>query len=103
MDVYNVRISLDNLKDILRSQVDSAQKGNLSQVESLSEKSASIVEEMSKAGLFDSAEYKQEKGKVKELYETLLLALTTQKEMTSGQLSQIRKTKKTIGAYHGNI
>jgi len=94
---------LEDLRDLLEKQIELARKGDISQVEALSSQTSSLVELIVQAGILQLPEFKNRQHKLQRLYKQLCLAVSAQKAGISEKLNRLRKGRKTIGAYLGNI
>ena len=94
---------LNDLHALLEKQIELAHKGDITSVESLSNQTGTLVNEIVKTKQFESDEIKNQLQQLQKLYQGLSLSIAAQKTETSDQLSRIRKGKKTIAAYRGNI
>jgi len=94
---------LYDLQSLLKKQIGLARKGNIKEVEILSEQASSLVEKVKLSGVLESAEFKNQREQLQKLYQDLCLAITAQQAGTTEELKRIRKGKKTIAAYHSNI
>ena len=96
---------LDELQSLLEEQIKLAQRGNAasSRIEVLSKQADSLVGKIAQSGILESAEFKNRREHLKKLYHTLCLAITAQKADTFAKLNQVRRGKKTIETYRGNI
>ncbi|MDT8299973.1 MAG: hypothetical protein RQ760_00725 [Sedimentisphaerales bacterium] len=97
------QIYLDELRNILKKQIGLAQQGNVNAIEALSKQSNSLVGKIAKSGILESPEFKSQREQLRKLYQDLCLTLTTQQAENAKELSQVRKGKKTIATYGGNI
>jgi hypothetical protein len=94
---------LDELQSLLEKQIELAQHGNISDVEVLSKQVSSLVERIVQAGILGLAEFENRREQLQKLYKDLCLAVTAQRAETAERLGRVRKGKKTIAAYRGNI
>jgi len=94
---------LDELQSLLEKQIKLAQQGNISGVEVLSKQASSLVGKIAQSGVLESSEFKSQREQLRKLYQDLCLALTAQQAETAEELSRVRKGKKTIATYRGNI
>ena len=94
---------LDELQSLLEKQIKLAQQGNISGVEVLSKQASSLVRKIAQSGVLESSEFKSQREQLRKLYQDLCLALTAQQAETAEELSRVRKGKKTIATYRGNI
>lgn len=94
---------LDELQSLLEKQIEMARKGNINKIEVLSNQVGSLVGEIARSGILESAEFRSRREQLRKLYQNLCLALTAQQAETAGKLSQVRRGKKTIDVYRNNI
>ena len=94
---------LDELQSLLEKQIELAHKGNISGVEVLSKQASSLVGEIAESGILELREFKKRRERLQKLYDSLLLAIAAQGADISEKLSRVRRGKKTIVAYRGNI
>lgn len=94
---------LDELQSLLEKQMELARKGNINEIEVLSKQAGSLVGEIERSGVFESAEFRSRREQLRKLYQNLCLALTAQQAETAGKLSQVRRGKKTIEVYRNNV
>jgi len=94
---------LDELQGLLEMQIELARQGNINEVEVSSKQASSLVEEIARSGIFESAEFRSRREQLRKLHQDLCLALTAQKAETANELSRVRKGKKSIKAYRNNI
>ena len=94
---------LDDLQSLLEKQIELAQQGNISGVEILSKQASSLVVEIAQTGILELREFKNRREQLQKLYDSLLLAITAQSAEVAGELSRVRKGKKTVEAYRSNI
>jgi len=94
---------LDELQSLLEKQIKLAQQGNISGVEVLSKQASSLVGKIAQTGILELRELKKRRERLQKLYDSLLLAITAQRAEVAGEISRVRKGKKTIEAYHSNI
>lgn len=94
---------LDELQNLLEKQISFAKQGNLNKVELLNEQAESLAGQISQSGIFEPAEFKTRHKHIRKLYQDLYLALKTQQTEAAEELKRVRKGKKTIAAYRGNI
>ena len=97
------QIHLDELRNILKKQIGFARQGNVNAIEALSKQSNSLVGKIARSGILESPEFKNQREQLRKSYQDLCLALTTQQAENAKELSQVRKGKKTIATYGGNI
>jgi len=96
---------LDELQGLLEQQLELARQGNSTgeQIEALCRQANFLVNEIIQAGILDQPEFESQKKKLKKSYEDLHLALTAQKVDISEKLSHVRRGRKIVGTYRGNI
>jgi ElaB/YqjD/DUF883 family membrane-anchored ribosome-binding protein len=96
---------LDELQNLLEQQVKLINKGDPAgkKIEKISERVNVIVEEIKQAGIIESDQFKNQREKIKKLYDCLYMAISAQKDQTEQQLNRVRKGKKTIVTYRSNI
>jgi len=95
---------LDELQNLLEMQLNLARQDNSAgeQMDVLGTRTEWLVEKITKAGILNRPEFKNQKEKLKELYEQLHLALSAQKAETAEKLSHLRRGKKIVDTYRGN-
>ena len=96
-------IHLDELRHLLEKQIGFARQGNVNAIEALSKQSNSLVGKIAQSGILELPESKMQRELLRKLYQDLYLALTAQQAENTKELSRIRKGKKTIATYGGNI
>jgi len=94
---------LNDLLLLLHKQIELAQQGRITAVEALCEKAQLLVREIAHARILDMPGFNQHRKHLKKLYEQLALALSAHKAQAEQELSHIRKGRKTIATYRGNI
>jgi len=94
---------LDELQGLLEKQIELVRQGSIIDMERLSSQASSLVEKITQAGILELAEFKNRREHLQKLYEALCLALTAHKADITEKLSHIRKGRKTIEAYRGNV
>jgi ribosomal protein S20 len=97
------KICLDELRNMLKSQIALARQGNVNEIEALSKQASSLVEKIAKSGILESPECKSQRESLRKLYQELYLALTAQQAENTKELNRVRRGKKTIATYGGNI
>lgn len=97
------QIHLDELRHLLEKQIGFARQGNVNAIEALSKQSNSLVGKIARSGILESPEFKMQREQLRKLYQDLYLALTAQQAENAKELSRVRKGKKTIATYGGNI
>ena len=97
------QIHLDELRNLLEKQIGYARQGNISEIEALSEQANSLVGKIARSGILELPESKMQREFLRKLYQDLYLALTAQQADTAKDLRRIRRGKKTVATYGGNI
>ena len=101
--IFHPSSKLYDLQGLLKKQINLIRKGNIKEAEVLNEQAVSLAEKVKRSGVLESAEFKNQREQLQQLYQDLCLAITTQQAETAEQLKWIRKGKKTIAAYRGNF
>lgn len=96
-------LKLDELKCLLKKQIELARQDNINGVETLSKQAASLVENITRSEILESAEFKSQREQLQKLYQDLCLALTAQQNETTKELQRVRKGKKTMETYYKSI
>jgi hypothetical protein len=94
---------LDELQNLLEQQIGFARQGNVNEIEALSKQASSLVGKIAQSGILESPEFKSQRELLRKLYQDLYLALTAQQAENAKELSRVRRGKKTIATYGGNI
>ena len=101
--ISNGQIELvDRLQSLLEKQIELARRGNIVEVEALSEQAGSVFVEVARTGLLELAEFKNRREQLRKLHKSLCLTITAQKADIAQKLSNIRKGKKTLKTYRDN-
>lgn len=100
--VEQIRL-LDDLQILLEKQIETAQAGDINNVEVLSKYAHPLVQKIAQTGILELPEFKNRREQLQKLYDSLCLAVTAQKTDVCEKLSRIRKGKKTLRAYRTNI
>lgn len=103
MSISKEKLLLDKLQVVLRKQIELARQGDVGEVETLVEQAGLLMEEINDLGILELPGYKNYRGKLQRLYKELCLILAGQKAGISGELSQIRKGRRTIKTYHSSV
>jgi hypothetical protein len=90
---------------LLEKEIELIRRGNCAgrQFEIISRQAEQLAETIVKEGFLKSDRMKNQKEQLLRLYNRLYLAVTSQRTDTLNKLQQLRKGKKTIGAYRNNI
>ena len=96
---------LDELQDLLEMQLKLVHEGNSAgkQMDDLGTRTDLLVKKIVQAGILEWPEFKSQKEELKKSYEELHLAITDQRADTAEKLSQVRRGRKIVGIYRGNL
>ena len=96
---------LDQLKGLLKEQIELAHQGNPTgeSIVNLSEQADCLVQQIQQAGILEETEMEDQKKQIKELYHCLYLTISAQKVEVTDNLNQIRKGRKTVVTYLNHI
>jgi hypothetical protein len=97
------KVLLEDLQLLLEKQVKLAHKGDMISVESLSVQADSIIATILQRGIPDNKDFKSRLDTLQKLYRRLSVTISAQKAEMGERLSRVRKGKKTVAAYRGNI
>jgi hypothetical protein len=105
MSTHKQTSILNELQGLLERQLELAHQGNSGgeQIEMLGRQADCLVKEITQAGILERPEFENQKKKLKKSYEDLHLAITAQRTDIFEKLSQVRRGRKIIGTYRGNI
>jgi hypothetical protein len=105
MSIHKQISILDELQCLLERQLELAHQSNSAseQIEVLGRQADCLVKEITQAGILEQPEFENQKKKLKKSYEDLHLAITAQRADTFEKLSQVRRGRKIVGTYRGNI
>ena len=94
-------VLLNRLTKLLEEQINVIHHSDMTgrKVEILAEQTQVLVDEAAQKHLLDLEQFKDHREHIKRLYNNLNLALIARKNEAEKQINQIRKGKKTIGAY----
>jgi hypothetical protein len=93
---------IDKLHTVLKKQMKMARKGNLMQLEDLTQKADAIVEEIAEASDLEQIKQTNQWKQLEKIYQQLTLILASQKYSIEQQIKQIRNGRKTLQAYKVN-
>ena len=105
-NIHDERVNLLNkLKRLLEEQIRIIHQGNASdeRINDLNRQTESIVKEIIESGLLEKKEYNRQMEQIRKLYNTLNLAVMAQRDETAKNINEIRRGKKTIEVYRGNL
>jgi len=94
---------LRELQNLLEKQIESANQGNIKDVEAMAGQCELLVAKIMAAGLLEKPEFKSRCSQLKRLYQELCLRLSAQKDDAATRLNRIRRGRKTLLAYRNNI
>ena len=94
---------LDDLQSLLEKQMELARQGNISGVEVLGKQANSLVGKIAQTRILELREFKNRREQLQKLYDSLLLAITAHRAEAAGELSRVRRGKRTIETYRSNI
>ena len=96
---------LDELQSLLERQIELARQGNPAgeQIEILSWQAGSLVEEISRTGILELAEFENRRERLRDLYRKLSIILMTERSKTSEQLNKTHKFKKMFAMYRNSV
>lgn len=94
---------LEELANILERQVELARHGDFAGLERLAGQCEPLVARLTAACLPGNPAYKAERERLAKLYRDIEMAVSMQKDATGEQLKSMRKHKKTLAVYRGNI
>jgi hypothetical protein len=94
---------LEELENLLKEQIALAQKGSFAAVLQMAERCEPLVAKIAEARLFERPEHKTAKDRLAGLYQDLQMTLSAQQSVAAEQLKSVRKGKKTLAIYRGNI
>jgi hypothetical protein len=101
--VADEQIQLNELRNLLEKQIGFARQGNVNEIEALSKQCTCIVGKIARSGILELPTFKAQRKLLQKLYQDLYLALTAQQAENTKELNRIRRGKKTIATYGGNI
>ena len=104
--VHDERINLLNkLKRLLEEQIRIIHQGNVNdeRIDDSNRQTESIAKEIIESGLLENKEFNRQREQIKDLYNTLNLAVIAQRDETAENIREIRRGKKTIEVYRGNL
>ena len=96
---------LNKLKRLLEEQIQIIHQGNTNddRVDNFNKQAESIVGKIVETGILEIEELNQQREKLKKLYNILNLAVIAQRDETAKNIKKIRRGKKTIEVYRGNL
>jgi C4-dicarboxylate-specific signal transduction histidine kinase len=94
---------LEELQRLLNEQNNLARQGKLRRVQALCERTGSLIGELSRSGILESAEFAPQRRQLADMYENLRLILSDQRDQAAKELDRIRKGRKTIRVYRDSI
>ncbi len=94
---------LAELENLLKKQIELARRGSFSGLDKLADRSEQFIEKIKATGLLESPEYREQRERLADLYRDLQLLLSTQQNDVFEQLKSLRKGKRTLSVYRGNV
>jgi hypothetical protein len=96
---------LNKLKRLLEEQIQIIHQGNTNddRVDNFNKQAESIVGKIVETGILEIEELNQQREKLKKLYNILNLAVIAQRDEAAKNIKEIRRGKKTIEVYRGNL
>ncbi len=98
-------VLLNRLIKLLEEQINVVHNSDITgrQIEILSEQTQTLVKKIAEKDILNLERYRGQREHIQRLYNNLNIAIIARKDETEKHLNQIRKGKKTIVAYRGNI
>ncbi len=94
---------IQELIKLLQQQLNLASQGRIEEIEALVAQSDPVVKQLSEAQVLERDGFKAEKQKLEKLYRKIYLALTDRHKGISNELQSVRKGRRTLKAYRGNV
>jgi len=94
---------LDELETLLQKQIDLARQGSFGILEDVAAQANQFVEKIVNTHILQSDEFKNRRLHLQKLYEELHRTVAARKADVSEDLNHVRRGRKTIGVYRGNI
>ena len=94
---------LGQLGNLLERQIELARHGDFAGLEQLAGQCEPLVVRITAAGLLENPAYKAERERLVKFYRDIQMAISMQKDVTGEQLKSMRKHKKTLAIYRGNV
>ena len=94
---------LAELENLLKKQIELARRGSFSGLDKLADRCEQLVEKIKEAGLLERPEYKEQREHLAGFYRDLQLLLLTQQNAAVEQISAVRKGRRTLSVYRGNV
>jgi len=96
----DITSQLDRLIDLLEKQLDCVRKSRLDSFEKLSSQTESLIESLNRRQhLLKASKHSRKLAKIRELYDMVSLATTSQTQDLSNRLEHIRQGRKTLSKY----
>ena len=95
----------NKLSNLLEEQIRKIHQGNASvdRIDDFNRQAEPIVKKIVESGVLENEELKQQREHLKKLYNILNLAVIAQRDETAKNIKEIRRGKKTIEVYRGNM
>ncbi len=94
---------LAELENLLERQIELARRGSFTGLHQLAGRCEPLVAKIMAAGLLEKPDHKVQRERLAKLYRDLQLMLSAQKNAVAEQLKSIRKGKRTLATYRGNM
>lgn len=94
---------LDELANLLKKQIGLARSSNLRALEALSLQVGNIAAKIGAAGILEQPAFAARRKQLEQLNNRLSLIVAAERHRVAGQLAQVRKGKKLLSAYAGNL
>ena len=96
-------VLIEDICCLLAKQTAMAIQGDLAGVEALMSDSENLMRQIAELKVTDSASLNVKKNKLQNMYKKLSLIIAGSKNETFAELTKVRKSKKVLKAYKGNI
>jgi hypothetical protein len=93
----------EELANLLERQVEFARHGDFAGLERLAGQCEPLVARITATSLLENSAYEAERERLAKLYRDIQMAISMQKDATGEQLKSMRKHKKTLATYRGNV
>ncbi len=96
---------VNKLINLLEQQICKIHQGNTGadRIDDFNRKAESIVKNIVESGILENQELNQQREHLIKLYNILNLAVIAQRDETAKNIKEIRRGKKTIEVYRGNL
>src|SRR4030042_6849363 len=94
---------LDEFRILLEKQIKLIRQGNIRGIELLSEQFDCVVKKIVQTAILEQSCFQEQRAELKELCNTLRLALASDRCQTGTQLNRIQKSRKTLNVYRNSV